>query len=204
MKTLLSFIALAFTASLYAQPVKLSADARGVVVDGGASGRIVLDAPTVTGTDKKPRKPAFAAATDGVSATATYADGFVIKIALSSAEGTVAYSFDRAPSDVVSIVVNATLPSAYNSGGTYSTDGSEARPFPAEPGKQLFAQGAFKQVGFFAPTGEGLTITVPASYQQLQDPRVWGLQQFQWIYHYDLMRYPNATGFTVKIATVKK
>lgn len=204
MKTLLALLALAFGASLSAQSIKLSADAKGVVVDGGVNGRVVIGAPTVTGSDKKNRKAVFAPAADGLSATATYADGFVIKIALASADGTITYAFDQVPADAISIVVTTALPLSYNNGGTFATNGGEAKTFPGEPGKQLFAQGAFTQVNLYTGTGEGLAFSVPASYQQFQDPRAWGMQQFQWIYHYDLLRYPNTTSFTLKVATVKK
>lgn len=204
MKSLIALLALAFTSSLAAQAVKLSLDAKGVIVDGGPHGHIVLGAPALVGADKKPRKPVFAVAEDGKSATATYADGFVITLAPSSAEGTVLYSFDHKPEDASSIVITAILPLSYNNGGTFATNGGAPQPFPGEPGKQLFAQGAFTQITFTTGTGEGLSFTTPASYQQMQDPRAWSLNYFQWVYHYDLNRYPNATSFTLKVAPTKK
>jgi len=204
MKSLLVSLALAFTASLSAQSLKLTADSKGIVIDGGTHGLIVLGAPALTGSDKKPRKATFAPSTDGTSATATYADGTVVTVVPSSADGTVRYSFDAVPADTVSLVITASLPLGYTGGGTFSANGGEAKPFPAEPGKQLFAQGAFTKIDFYSGTGEGLSFTVPASYQQLQDPRAWGIPHFQWIYHYDFLRYPNATSFTLKVAAVKK
>jgi hypothetical protein len=203
MKSLIVLLALAFAGSLSAQTFKISADSSGIVIDGGAHGHIVLGAPAITGSDKKARKPVFAAAADGASATATYADGFVITIVPSSKDGTILYSFDQKPEDAVSILITATLPLSYNNGGTFATNGGAAQPFPAEPGKQLFAQGSFTKIDFHTGTGEGLSIAPPASYQQMQDPRAWGLQHFQWIYHYDLNRYPNATSFTLKVTPVK-
>lgn len=204
MKSLLVALALAFTASLSAQSLKLTADAKGIVIDGGTHGRIVLGAPTLTGSDKKNRKATFAPSADGTSATATYPDGTVVTIVPSSADGTILYSFDAVPADTITMVVTAALPLGYNTGGTFSANGSEAKPFPSEPGKQLFAQGAFTKIDFYGATGEGLSFSVPASYQQLQDPRAWGIPHFQWIYHYDFLRYPNATSFTLKVAAVKK
>ncbi len=203
MKTLLALLALAFTASLAAQSVKLSADTKGVIVDGGTAGRIVLTPPALTGSDKKTRKPVFTPAADGATATATFPDGFVIKVALSPKDGTISYSFDQVPADAASIVVNATLPVSYNEGGSFATGGGEAKSFPGEPGKQLFAQGSFDQIDLVKSTGEALSLTMPASYQQLQDNRIWGTQSFSWIYHYDLLRYPNETRFTISVAAVK-
>ncbi|MDF3057982.1 MAG: hypothetical protein K0R17_2197 [Rariglobus sp.] len=204
MKTLLVFLALACVAPLSAQSIKLSADAKGVVVDGGPSGRIVLGVPTITGSDKKSRKPVFAPSADGTSAVATFTDGFVINIVLSAETGAITYRFDRAPADAASIIVNATLPVSYNEGGGYATNGGEAKPFPGEPGKQLFAQGAFTRLDLITGTGDGLSFTMPASYQQLQDSRIWGTQNFSWIYHYDFLRYPSETSFTIDVAPVKK
>lgn len=204
MKTLLALLALAFTASLSAQTLKLSADSKGVTVDGGVNGRVVLGAPTLTGSDKKARKAVFAPAADGASATATYANGTVVTIALSSADGTILYSFDQVPADTISMVITTGLPLDYNNGGSFVANDGEAKPFPGEPGKQLFAQGAFTKLDLYTGTGDGLSFKMPASYQQLQDPRAWGMQHFQWIYHYDFLRYPNATSFTLKVALVKK
>lgn len=203
MKSLIALLALAFTASLPAQAVKLSLDSKGVIVDGGAHGNVVLGAPTLTGLDKKPRKPTFAVADDRKSATATYADGFVITIVPSSTEGTVLYSFDHKPDDASAIVITATLPLYLSNGGSFATNNGEPQPFPGEPAKQLFAQGAFNQIVFTTGTGEGLSFTMPASYQQMQDPRSWSIHHFQWIYHYDLNRYPNSTSFTLKVTPTK-
>lgn len=203
MKTLLVLLTIAFTASLSAQAVKLSADSKGVTIDGGAAGRLVIAPPTISGTDKKSRKPVFTPTKDGSSATATFADGFVIKIVLSSKDGTIRYSFDQVPADAASIVLNTALPVSYNEGGSYATNRGEAKPFPGEPDKQLFAQGAFERVDLITGTGEGFSFETPTSYQQLQDNRIWGTQSFSWIYHYDLVRYPNDTSFTVQVASVK-
>lgn len=203
MKTPLVLLALAFTASLSAQTLKLSADSKGVIADGGVNGLVVLGAPTLTGSDKKARKAVFAPAADGTSATATYADGTVVTLAVSPADGTVLYRFDQVPPDTLSMVITTNLPLSYNEGGSFAANGGEAKPFPVEPGKQLFAQGAFTKLDLYTGTGDGLSFTTPASYQQLQDPRAWGMQHFQWIYHYDFLRYPNATSFTIKVALVK-
>ncbi|HEY9250029.1 MAG TPA: hypothetical protein VIO38_12895 [Rariglobus sp.] len=204
MKSLIVLLALAFTASLSAQTLKLSADSKGVTVDGGVNGLVVLGAPTLTGADKKARKATFAPAADGASATATYADGTVVTIALSPADGVILYSFDQIPADAISMVITTAIPLSYIEGGSYVANGAEAKPFPVEPGKQLFGQGAFKQMDFYTGTGDGLAFTVPATYQQLQDPRAWGYQNLQWIYHYDFLRYPGKTSFTFKVALVKK
>lgn len=204
MKTLLVSLCLSFTASLSAQSLKLSADTRGVTVDGGAAGHLVLSAPIIGGSDKKDRKPVFTPAADGVSATAVYPDGLILKISLSAKNGTITYTLDHVPADAASLKITAALPVSYNDGGTYTTNGGEAKSFPGEPGKQLFAQGAFNQLDLVTGTGEGLSLTMPASYQQLQDNRVWGTQSFSWIYHYDFLRYPNETSFTISVAMVKK
>lgn len=203
MKTLIALLALAFTASLSAQSLKLSADAKGVTVDGGLAGRLVIAPPVISGTDKKPRKPTFKAAEDGASATATFADGFVINVALSSKAGTITYNYTP-PVDGVAILLNTSLPVSYNEGGSYATNGGAAKPFPGEPGKQLFAQGAFTQVDLVTGTGDGLSLTMPASYQQLQDNRIWGTSSFSWLYHYDLVRYPDETGFTINVDVMPK
>jgi hypothetical protein len=203
MKTLLILLALAFTASLSAQSLKLSADAKGVIVDGGAAGRIVLSPPTISGMDKKPRKPVFKPSADGASATATFADGFEIKVVLSSEAGTITYNYTP-PVDGVAIVLNASLPVSYNEGGSYAVNRGEAKPFPGEPGKQLFAQGAYSQLDLVTGTGDGLSFTMPVSYQQLQDNRIWGTETFSWIYHFDVARYPNETSFAINVDVMAK
>lgn len=203
MKALLILFTLAFSTSLSAQSIQLSADAKGITVDGGTAGRLVLSAPVISGSDKKDRKPVFTPAADGSSATAVYADGLTLKITLSSKNGTITYAFDHVPTDAASLKISTLLPLSYNLGGTYVANGGEAKSFPGEPGKQLFAQGSFNQLDLITGTGEGLSFTTPASYQQLQDNRVWNTQSFSWIYHYDFLRYPNETSFTISVAMVK-
>jgi len=205
MKPLLVFLALTFTASLHAQHLKLSADSKGVVVDGGPAGRLVLSGPVIVGSDKKGRKPTFLPAEDGASATATYADGFVIKVDFSAVDGTIAYSFAQIPADALLMKITAALPLSYNQGGTYALNNDGAsKPFPGEPGNQIIAQGASSQFNLTTGTGEGLSFTVPAAYHQLSDARAWGAQGFSWTYFYDLKRYSNETRFTIQVALIKK
>lgn len=203
MKPLTLLLAFVFASSLHAQAVKLTATTEGVVVDGGAGGRVVLRAPMIGGADKKDRKAVFTPADDGASATAAYADGTVVKITF-SAEGAVTYSFGSVPPNAITLKIIAALPRSFSVGGSYVVDKSEAKPFPGETGKQIFAQGAFSYLEFISGTGDGISFTVPASYQQLQDPRAWGMQEFHWVYHYDFLRYPEATQFILTAATVKK
>lgn len=203
-KTLLSLVAFAFATALSAQSLSLSATAKGIVVDGGSHGRFVLGAPVIGGSDKKDLKPSFVPAEDGTSATATYADGTVINIELSSAEGVITYRFNGVLYNAKSVKISTTIPIDYSSGGTYSLNNEEAKPFPYQPEKQLFAQGAFSRVAFDIGTGEGLAFQTPTSYQQLQDNRIWDTRSYSWIYHYDLGRYPEALEFRIKVSTFKK
>lgn len=201
---LLPLLAFALAVPASAQSITLSADARGVVIDGGSSGRITLAAPVIGGTDGKDRRPVeVTPGADAASARIVYADGFVIDIDLSPEDGAIRYHFDGPPADAKSIKVTASLPLIYLDGGAYSLNGGEPKPFPAEPDKQLFAQGTFTRVDFLVSPGNGLSLEVPVTYQQLQDNRVWKTRSFSWIYHYDLLRYPESKGFTFRLSGVR-
>lgn len=205
MKPLLALLALSLSAAVVvrAQDIKLSIDTKGVVVDAGPSGRVVLGAPVLSGTDGKDRKAVLTPAADGLSAKAAYPDGFVITLSVSAQDGEIRYDFDAPQADAKSVKINASLPVSDFAGGTFATNGGQPQPFPADSGKQLFAQGAFSRIDLALGTGAGLSFTVPATYQQLQDNRVWGTKSFSWIYHYDLLRYPNSTGFSLKVSALK-
>lgn len=204
MKTLtLLALSLSLAVAAHAQALKLSINAKGVVVDGGPSGPVILSAPVLSGNDGKDRKPVFTPAADGLSAKAVYPDGFAIDISVSAQDGAIRYDFDASQADAKNVKINAGLPASAFVGSTFATDGGQAKPFPAESGKQLIAQGAFSRVDLATGPGAGLSFTVPASYQQIQDNRVWGTQSFSWIYHYDLLRYPNSTGFSIKVSALK-
>jgi len=203
MKKLLVILALALVPVLPAQTLKLSATAKGAVIDGGTTGQLVLSAPVISGADGKSHKPVFTPAADGTSATAVYDDGFTIKITFSAKDGEVIYSFDHAPVGAKSLVITTPLDLFYNEGGTYAANGGEPKLFPVEKDKQLFAQGAFTQLDIRNGSGAGFSLQMPESYQQLQDNRIWGTQSFAWIYHYDFLRYPEATSFTFKAALLK-
>lgn len=204
MKTLLAIFALSLAAavSVPAQSPKLSIDAKGVTVDGGAAGRVTLAPPVVAGSDGKDRKPAFTAGADGLTAKAVYPDGFTIDISVSAQDGSVRYDFLASQADAKSVRINASLPAVTFVGGTFAANGGQSQPFPAESGKQLVSQGAFTRMDVSPSSGGGLSFAIPASYQQLQDNRIWGTSSFSWIYHYDLMRYPNSTGFAIKVSTL--
>lgn len=204
MKKLLVILALTLGASLQAQALKLSATAKGVIIDGGTTGKLALGVPVISGSDGKSHKPVVTPAADGSSATAVYDDGVTIKISLSNKDGKVTYSFDQAPVGAKSIVITTPLDLYYNEGGTYAADGGAPKLFPVEKDKQLFAQGSFFKLDLRNGSGAGFALEVPASYQQLQDNRVWGTQSFAWIYHYDLLRYPNETSFSIKAALLTK
>jgi hypothetical protein len=202
MKTLLSLLALglSLTVAAHAQPLKLSVDTKGVVVDGGPSGLVTIAAPVVVGTDGKDRKPVLTPGADGLSAQAAYSDGFAINISVSASDGTIRYDFDASQANAKTVRLNASLPVATFGGGTFATNGGQPLPFPAETGKQLVTQGAFTRMDVSVASGSGLSFSTPASYQQLQDNRIWNTSSFSWIYHYDLLRYPNSSGFALKVS----
>lgn len=205
MKTLLALLALAISASVAAraQNVSLSIDAKGVVVDAGPSGRLTIAPPVLVGNDGKDRKSALTPAADGLTAKAVYPDGFVIDISVSVQDGEIRYDFDASQADAKAVRVNASLPISVFGGGTFATNGGQPQPLPAEVGKQLVAQGAFTRIDVSPAAGAGLSFTTPATYQQLQDNRIWNTSSFSWIYHYDLLRYPNSSGFALKVSTLK-
>lgn len=205
MKTLLALLALALSAaaSVRAQDIKLSINAKGVAVDAGPSGHVTLGAPVLSGNDGKDRKPVLTPAADGLTAKAVYPDGFVIDISVSAQDGSIRYDFPASQADAKSVKINASLPLSDFAGGTFATNGGQPQPFPAEAGKQLVSQGAFTRMDVTPAAAGGLSFAIPASYQQLQDNRVWGTKSFSWIYHYDLLRYPNSTGFSLKVSALK-
>lgn len=205
MKTLLSLLTLglSLTVAAHAQSLKLSVDTKGVVVDGGPSGLVTIAAPVVVGTDGKDRKPVLTPGADGLSAKAAYSDGFAINISVSTSDDTIRYDFDASQANAKTVRLNANLPVSTFGGGTFATNGGQPQPFPADAGKQLVAQGAFTRVDVSVAPGAGLSFSAPASYQQLQDNRIWNTSSFSWIYHYDLLRYPNSTGFSLKVSVLK-
>lgn len=199
MKTLLTLLSLSFAAStLAADPVKFFVSSKGVEIDAGVCGQVTMAPPVVVGIDKKDRKPVFTAEPDGKTGKALYADTSSITVTVSPEAGTITYSFDGV-ADAASVRLASQLPLSFNLGGSYALNDGDPKPFPIDPAKQLFDQGAFGKFDLLGSTGNRLSFAVPTTYQQLQDNRVWGQQAYSWNYFYDLLRYPGQTSFTITV-----
>jgi hypothetical protein len=185
---------------LPAQALKLSLSEKGAVVNAGALGSLTIPAPSLDTNDKKELKPTYALNADG-TAQATYANGFILKITASNAEKTVTYSFDELPANTSLIKFSTLFPINLTQGGRFAL-GNKSGEFPASKGGQFLATGDANGIDVIYPLGEGIRITTPSAYHQLQDNRTWGWNVFAWIYRHDLKRYPNVRKFSFKVSAI--
>ena len=155
---------------LSAQTIKLSLGNKGVIVDAGVLGKIVVPPPEITTIDEKQViKPTYALDGSG-GALATYPDGFVIRIAVSDAHKTITYSYDRIPEGAAAFKFSTLFPINFNQGGSYVL-GNQRGEFPVALGETFFARGDANQVDIIHPLGEGIRFNTPTSFQQFQDNR---------------------------------
>ncbi|MDF3058282.1 MAG: hypothetical protein K0R17_2497 [Rariglobus sp.] len=186
---------------LPAQTIKLSLNNKGVVVDAGALGKIVVPPPEIaTPDEKKVIKPTYTLDGSG-GALATYPDGFVIRIAVSDASKTITYAYDRIPEGAASFKFSTLLPINLNQGGRFVL-GDKQGEFPVTLGDAFFARGDTGQVDIIYPLGAGIRFSTPTSFQQLQDNRTWNWNVFVWVYYRDLKRYNHETSFTFTVSPV--
>ena len=201
-RPLLSLLAcLCVLSPLSAQALKLSLSDKGAVINAGALGSFTIPAPSIDTTDKKELKPTYALNADGSSAQATYANGFVLKIAVSNADKSITYSFDAPPANGAMLKFIPLFPINLNQGGRFAL-GNTTGEFPVAKAGQFLATGDTNRLDIIHPLGEGIRFTVPAAYQQLQDNRTWNWNVFAWVYRYDLKRYAGKTSFSVKVSTL--
>jgi hypothetical protein len=191
-------LGLCLLAPLRAQEIKLTLSESGAVVNAGALGDFTVPAPELVTADKKELKPTCVL--DGnIGVRATYANGFVLKIAASTTKHTLTYSFDSIPADVTSLKFSTLFPINLNQGGRFAL-GDKTGDFPASKAGQFLAHGDADHLDIIHALGEGIRISTPGAYQQLQDNRTWNWNVFAWIYRYDLKRYGGQKEFTFKIA----
>lgn len=199
MKRLLSglLLILCATQPLTAQDIKLALTDKGAVVTAGMLGSLIVPPPFIETGGKADLKPTYTLDAAG-GAEAAYANGFVVKIAVSNTDKTITYSFPAPPAETKSIKLITTLPINLNQGGKYAL-GSKTGDFPANAAGQFLAHGDAGYLDIIHALGEGIHIATPGAYQQLQDNRTWNWNVFAWIYRYDLNRYGGKKKFELKI-----
>lgn len=195
----LLFFAFLFVLSPAVRALELTLSAEGVVINAGAIGQFVVPAPSLETSDKQELKPSLTLSSES-DALATYANGFVVKIAINAAEKTIRYSFAQPPANASSLKLTTLLPINLNQGGTF-TLGKTSGTFPQTKSGQFLAHGEADRFDLVHPLGEGLRFSTPGAYQQLQDNRTWDWNVFAWIYRHDLKRYAGKTAFTLRLST---
>ena len=104
---------------LPAADIPLSLSEKGVTLTTPDLGEITMQPPTITGADGKGIAASFSLDGDN-RATATFPNGFVVKVELSIANHSVTYSFDEAVEGVTAIRVMTLFPINLNQGGSYA------------------------------------------------------------------------------------
>jgi hypothetical protein len=171
----------------------------GVAIEAGAIGSFNLSAPLLETTDQKELKPAWTVADDGQSARAAYANGLILRVSLSLDRDLVRYDWDPSPGNANLLKFTTLLPINLNQGGRFAL-GSSTGEFPVTQSGQFLAHGQADRLDIIHPLGDGLRISTPQAYQQLQDNRTWNWSVFAWIYRYEFARYPDKTSFAFRIS----
>lgn len=184
--------------------VALSLDPKGVAIEAGVAGRVVIPSPDYTAGGQTV-KPVWTPSANGASGVIKYENGFAVTVAIDSAAGTITYDYSTS-SVVPSAMLRFTtiLPSSLTSGGRYSMDkGSPLVEFPFEFVDQHLVRGEATDVSFVALGGEGFSVSAPVCWQAVQDNRKWNWNVFAWVYLYDLNKVPSRRAFSFTISAVK-
>ncbi len=170
-----ALMAIAAMARIHA--ADLSAGQDGVIIPVKGMGDFTLSYPVLQPGDRKPLRRTAS----GKHAELTYAGDIIVSIEI-LAGGHVEMAFQNAK-DVKNFVMGTTFGGQFGEGGTWKVGANEAKPFPAvKPEKPFLFQGNAGSISFTDPAGHALGFSgVPDyAYQQLQDNREWGTNNFQW------------------------
>ncbi len=183
-----------------AASVKIQLAERGAVIEAGEVGRFTVPPPVLVLADKTEHKPVLSAAERGRT-RATYPNGFVLEIA--AAAGAIEYSFVSLPDGASQLRFTTLLPINLNQGGRFTLGGGQPVEFPVAKDKQIIHAGDAQRLEIIHPLGEGVAITTPGAYQQIQDNRTWNWNVFAWNYFYDLRRHAGKNSFAFRLDPVK-
>lgn len=183
-----------------AKPPALSLGELGVEIDAGAIGRITVPVPVLTLADGKDIEPACSPDGKG-GLRAIYPDGFTLGVSFSGADGSIVWNPGALPPGAATLKFVTLLPIGLNQGGGFSF-GDTTGEFPAARTGQFLAQGTAGRLDVIHPTGGGIRIVTPVSYQQIQDNRTWGWSVFAWVYFYDLRHRAVPGSFSFKVSSL--
>ncbi|GHC13421.1 sugar-binding protein [Cerasicoccus arenae] len=177
----------------------LTLDAQGVTINAGAIGEYSIPAPIYISDDGQEHKPT-STLRDG-ELSVIYDDGFAISIRMSG-NSEIKYEMIRMPERAASLKFITYIPINLNNAGKYSL-GAMQGEFPGKHAGQFLAHGEADRLEIIHALGDGIRITTPSAYQQLQDNRTWNWNIFAWIYRYDFKRYPGQDSFVFRVEVIK-
>jgi len=161
--------------------VTVSITDKGVKIDEGPSGTLMIDYPMLTNGGEGAVHKLIEKNVAGGQAVLKYEGGGQITVEVTG--GDVKYTFATMPGDVKNWVVSSLVPFNYSNGGTWAIGNGSETPFPVDkPDKpHLVQQGSVKKVTLKDPLGAKLVLGLPAnSYFELNDNRAWNWKIFAW------------------------
>jgi Domain of unknown function (DUF1083). len=182
--------------------VKLSLKESGAIIHAGVLGDLTLQPPSLITTDKQELKPSFYVDfANSDTGHATYANGFTVTMTVSN--GALEVRFPDPPPEITTLKFFMLLPLNLNQGGRYVL-GAKSGEFPAEKTPGNLAYGDAERFEVLHSLGEGIAITAPLTYQQLQDNRNWNWDTFGWSMRYDLRRHRGKNNFVFEVSTITR
>lgn len=180
----------------------LSVNSEGVVIECDA-GKFTLNPPNLSlkEDDYEGQKPQINLKNEETLA-AKYPDGLEIEITVDKKTNTACYTFSTVP-EAKGLRFGMLIPIKFNQqGGRFAFDDAPLQALPLEKKEQYLFTGSAKRFRLVNVKGEGVAITPPASWQGLQDNRVFNWDTYQYQFLYDFLSYPGKRSLTVLIEPV--
>ena len=196
---LLGIIALGSSLTSSQASVQLTLTSGGVGIDTGTK-KFTLQLPTLTKTDGSSLSGTATMSDDGKSLTEKFAGDMTLKIRLEG-DGKITYDCSNSANGIKGISINMSIPLSDALGGKYAFDQAEYAKFPADKGKTDYVvQGIYGMFKFQPASGRGFSLTVPKSWNKLQDDRFYqNTPTFEEQYLYLFEMYRGLTSFSIVV-----
>lgn len=200
--TLLLFVLLFPGVRVSAGSLSLAVNAKGVVIESEV-GQFILEAPNLTlkEDDYNGIKPQLSLK-DSDTLVAKYPESDLeITITIDKENNAARYALSQVPT-ARNLRFFMLVPLKLNKNGTkFSFDDIAFQTLPSEKGSQFLFNGTAKRFRLVNDAGNGFSIAAPASWQGLQDNRLFNWDTYQYQFLYDLS-YPREPHFSVTFESV--
>ena len=174
-----ALLLVALTGQGFSGDITLSADSSGITVNAGDAGSFVMPAPKLlleeggapTGEVGKLE------VMDEKTLVVKFAQAEAI-ITVNEQDASVTYSFEQTPPGVRGLRVLMVLPISLAEGGKFGFGSDPLKPFPAAKGETFLTKTSADKFHIVSAAGSGITVLGPQVWQELQDNRAYGVEQF--------------------------